>query len=156
MVRAIETQRTLEIDACLTGLDAEATHKDLDAYLRKADEDFAHAAKLTPDFGEAWSNRGVAHTLLEDYGPATQYLTKALENPFRLLDPGLTRANLGWAYFHGGKMVEAAKELRQVLQFKPTMCVATYRLARVYFARDRRQHWWRLHVPRESMTATAS
>lgn len=136
MVRAYETKRTLEIDACLTGLDAEATHEDLDKYLKKADTDFSQAVKLTPDYGEAWSNRGVVYYLLEDYGPSAEYLTKALENPFRLVNPGLTRAHLGWALFLQGKMVEAAKELRQVKQFDPQMCVATYRLGRVYFARD--------------------
>src|SRR5262249_161045 len=30
----------------------------------------------------------------------------------------------------------AANELRQAVQFHPNMCVATYRLARVYFARE--------------------
>lgn len=136
MVRAIDTQRTLEIDSCLTGLDAEATHKDLDKHLAKADADFTQAAKLTPDYGEAWSNRGVVHSLLEDYVAAATYLTTALENPFRLVNPALTRAHLGWAMFHQGKLVEAAKELRQVLQFQANMCVATYRLGRVYFARE--------------------
>lgn len=136
MVRAIETQRMLEIDACLTGVDAEATQKDLDKFLQDADADFAVAAKITPEYGEAWANRGVVHTLLQDYEPAVTYLTRALENPLRLVDPGLTRAHLGWAFFHQGKLVEAAKELRQVLQFQPNMCVATYRLARVYFARE--------------------
>ena len=31
--------RSLEIDACLTGVDAEATQRDLDAQLHKADAD---------------------------------------------------------------------------------------------------------------------
>ncbi len=136
MVRAIETQRTLEIDACLTGLDAEATQQDLDKFLKSADRDFEKATSMSPDYGEAWANRGVVHTLLEEYGPAITFLTRALENPLRLLDPGLTRAHLGWALFHAGKNVEAAKELRQVLQFQRSQCVATYRLARVYFARE--------------------
>jgi tetratricopeptide (TPR) repeat protein len=136
MVRAYETKRTLEIDACLTGVDAEATHQDLDKFLKKADEDFAQAVKFAPDYGEAWSNRGVAAYLLEDYAASVQYLTKALENPFRLVNPGLTRAHLGWALFNQNQLVEAAKELRQVKQFDPKMCVATYRLGRVYFARD--------------------
>lgn len=135
MVRAYETKRTLEIDSCLTGIDAEATHQDLEKFLAKADEDFAHAVKLTPDYGEAWSNRGVVYYLLEEYDRSAEFLTKALENPFRLIDPGLTRANLGWALFHQNKLVEAAKELRQVKQFAPEMCLATYRLGRVYFAR---------------------
>ncbi len=136
MVRAIQTQTSLEIEGCLTGVDAEATHKDLEAQLKKADRDFAQAVKVTPDYGEAWFNRGVVATLLEDYGAAVTYLTKALENPISLQDPGLTRAALGWAMFHQQKYVDAAKELRQVLQFKPKMCVATYRLGRVYFARE--------------------
>lgn len=133
--QAYHTQKTLEIDGCLTGVDAEATHKDLDAYLTKADQDFAKAAELTPDYGEAYANRGVVHTLLEDYPTAVELLTKALDYPARLTSPGLTRANLGWALFHQNKTVEAAKELRQSLQFQPNMCVATYRLGRVYFAR---------------------
>src|SRR5688572_26771682 len=113
MVRAIDTQRTLEIEACLTGLDAEATQKDLDTFLKKADADFATAAKISPDYGEAWSNRGVIANLLEQYEAAEKYLTTALENPMRLASPGLTRAHLGWAKFHQRKFVDAAKELRQ-------------------------------------------
>jgi tetratricopeptide (TPR) repeat protein len=135
MLRAVDTQRTLEIDACLTGVDAEATQRDLDGHLRQADAAFAAAAKLTPDYGEAWSNRGVVHNLLEDYAGATQFLTEALGNPMRLDSPGLTRAHLGWALFHERRYVDAAKELRQAVQFQPNMCVATYRLGRVYFAR---------------------
>jgi tetratricopeptide (TPR) repeat protein len=136
MVRALDTQRTLEIEACLTGVDAEVTQRDLDGFLRKADGDFASAARLAPEYGEAWSNRGVVHTLLEDYTAAAEYLGQALGFPMRLDSPGLTRAHLGWALFHERKYVDAAKELRQAVQFQPNMCVATYRLARVYFARE--------------------
>ncbi|MFN0253798.1 MAG: tetratricopeptide repeat protein [Kofleriaceae bacterium] len=136
MVRAYETTRILEVDACLTGVDAEATRVDLDKQLKKADDDFATAIKTTPDYGEAWSNRGVVHILLEDYGRASELLTKALEYPVRLVDPAVTRAGLGWSLFHQQKYVEAAKELRSVMQFKPKWCIATYRLGRVYFARE--------------------
>jgi tetratricopeptide (TPR) repeat protein len=135
VVRAVDTQRTMEIDNCLTGLDLEATQKDLDTQLHKADLDFESAVKLATDYGEAWANRGVVHNLLEDYGGAASYLTKALENPTRLTNPALARAHLGWALFHEQKYVDAAKELRQAIQFQPNMCVATYRLGRVYFAR---------------------
>jgi tetratricopeptide (TPR) repeat protein len=136
VLRAIDTQRTLEIDTCLTGLDAEATQRDLEASLQQASADFTRAAKLIPEYGEAWSNRGMVHNLLEDYGAAEQDFRRALENPMRLESPGLTRAHLGWALFHQRRNVEAAKELRQAVQFQPKMCVATYRLARVYFARE--------------------
>ena len=136
MIRALDTQRTLEIDGCLTGVDADVTQRDLDGSLRKADGDFAAAARLSPDYGEAWSNRGVVHNLLEDYANAATYLSEALANPMRLDSPGLTRAHLGWALFHEARYVDAAKELRQAVQFQPNMCVATYRLGRVYFARE--------------------
>jgi tetratricopeptide (TPR) repeat protein len=126
----------LEIEGCLTGVDAEVTQRDLDGFLHSADADFAAAAKLTPEYGEAWSNRGVVRNLLEDYPGAAGYLTQALSNPVRLESPGLTRSHLGWALFHQTKYVDAAKELRQAVQFQPNMCVATYRLARVYFARE--------------------
>lgn len=136
MLRTIDTQRTMEIDTCLTGLDREATMHDLDATLAKADLDFAEAAKVTPDYGEAWADRGIVHNLQEDYQGATTYFSKALEYPMRLDNPALTRAHLGWALFHQKRYVDAAKELRQAKQFQPNMCVATYRLARVYFARE--------------------
>lgn len=135
MVRAIDAQRILEIDGCLTGVDAEAMHRDLDDALKKADADFARAAKISRDYGEAWADRGVVHNLLGDHETAAKFFQIALENPMRLQSPSLTRANLGWAYFHLDRLVDAAKELRQAVQFQPNMCVATYRLARVYFAR---------------------
>jgi Tfp pilus assembly protein PilF len=136
MVRALDTQRMLEIEGCLTGLDADVTQRDLEGHLRKADRDFESAARISPDYGEAWSNRGVVHNLLEDYANAATYLNEALANPMRLDSPGLTRAHLGWSMFHAARYVDAAKELRQAVQFQPNMCVATYRLARVYFARE--------------------
>jgi tetratricopeptide (TPR) repeat protein len=138
MVHAIDTKKTMEIDGCLTGVDAEATEKDLDIFLSKADHDFESAAKLTPDYGEAWANRGVVHNLLDDHAAAAAYFRHALENPARLTSPALARADLGWSLFHLKDYVDAAKELRQAVQFQPNMCVATYRLARVYFAR---QEW---------------
>lgn len=136
MVRAYETKRSMEIDSCLTGLDAEASDRDLQMFLAKADVDFERAVALTPDYGEAWANRGVVHNLLTDFDTAATYLAKALENPMRLMNPALTRAHLGWSLFHQNRMVEAAKELRTAIQFQPRMCVATYRLGRVYFARE--------------------
>jgi len=136
MVQAVDTQRTLEIENCLTGVDAEATRQELDEQLARAEHDFAQATKVNPDYGEAWSNRGVVRMLGESYEAAASDFRRALEHPMQLDSPGLTRAHLGWALFHQGRLPEAAKELRQALQFQAKMCVATYRLARVYFARE--------------------
>ncbi len=136
LVRASDNLRISEVETCLTGVDAESVQRDIDESLLKAELDFRRASELAPDFGEAWSNRGVIKTLLDAPEEAVKMLAKALENPIRLQNPGLTRAHLGWAQFHRGDMVTAAKELRQALQFQPGMCVANYRLGRVYFARE--------------------
>ncbi|MEZ4359054.1 MAG: hypothetical protein R3B48_02660 [Kofleriaceae bacterium] len=136
LLRASDGLRLLEVDACLTGVDAESIQRDIDENLMKADVDFRKATELAPDFGEAWSNRGVVKTLLDEPEAAAEMLTHALENPVRLINPGLTRAHLGWARFHQGDLPGAAKELRQALQFQPGMCVANYRLGRVYFTRE--------------------
>ncbi len=136
MVRAYEAKRSMEIESCLTGLDAEATDRDLQTFLAKADIDFEQAAQVTPGYGEAWANRGIVHNLQADFDTAADYLGKALENPMRLMNPSLTRAHLGWSLFNQEKLVDAAKELRTAIQFQPKMCVATYRLGRVYFARE--------------------
>lgn len=136
LLHAADTERTLEVDQCLTGVDADATHQDLDNQLRSADADFERATKVHPDYGEAWANRGVVHNLLGDYETAATELETALENPMRLQQAGLTRANRGWSLFNEKHYVDAARELRQALQFQPKMCVANYRLGRVYFARE--------------------
>jgi Tfp pilus assembly protein PilF len=134
-LRAMKNHRLLEIDDCLTGVDAEALRAELDEFLTSADRHFKKAVEIRPDYGEAWANRGSVALLLEDYQPGTEDLERALAHPHALLNIGLTRANLGWAYFHQKRHAQAAKELRQAEQFNPGMCVAKYRLGRVYFAR---------------------
>jgi type IV pilus assembly protein PilF len=136
VVRAAAVQRLIDVDDCLTGVDADALRKDLDEHLAAADQDFMKASKLAPDFGEAWANRGVVANLQGAHDDAVKLLGQALQFPSRLDNPALTRAHLGWAYFQLGEHVAASKELRQALQFQPGMCVATYRLGRVYFARE--------------------
>jgi tetratricopeptide (TPR) repeat protein len=136
VVRAAGAKRLMEVDDCLTGVDAEAMRSDLDAHLAAAAKDFEQATRLSPDYGEAWSNRGVVAALQEDPERAREYFAKALEHPARLDSPSLTRAHLGWAHFHRDDHVQATKELLQALQFQPGQCVATYRLGRVYFIRE--------------------
>lgn len=136
LLRALSAQRILTLDSCLTGLDAEAMQGEQDLQLGAARGDFEKATRLAPDFGEAWSNLGTVHNLLGDADRAVPALEEALANAARLINPGLTRAHLGWAQFHARNYVGALKELRQALQFQPGMCVATYRLGRVYFARE--------------------
>ena len=136
LLRGLTAERALTIDSCLTGLDAEAMRKVKDEQLAAARGDFEKATRIAPDFGEAWSNLGAVENLLEDPQRSAPALESALANAGRLVNPALTRAHLGWARFLAGDHVAAFTELRQALQFQPGMCVATYRLGRVYFARE--------------------
>lgn len=134
LLRGMRNFRLLEVDDCLTGVDAQALRRELNQQLTKAEGHFAQAVKLAPDYGEAWSNRGVVAIHLHQHDRAVKYFTEALQYPNRLLNIALTRGWLGWAYFQKKDYPSAAKELLQSLQFQPKMCVSTYRLGRVYFA----------------------
>jgi type IV pilus assembly protein PilF len=134
-LRAVQAYSVLEIDDCVTGVDAEVMRKREDELLSAADADFARAAELAPTLGEAWANRGLVATLQGDFDGAIKYLTHALEDPSRLGDIGIVRSNLGWAYYRKGNLVQAASELLQADKYRPGLCVPTYRLGRVYFDR---------------------
>jgi tetratricopeptide (TPR) repeat protein len=136
VVRASYTERLLVVDDCLTGVDAEALRSEQDEQYAAADQAFAKATQLAPEYGEAWANRGGVALQLGRYDEAVKHLEEALLYPERLVNPTVTRANLGWAHFYLEDHVAAAKELLQALQFQPGQCVATYRLGRVYFARE--------------------
>jgi Tfp pilus assembly protein PilF len=134
-LRAVRNVNLLEVEDCLTGVDAEALRQEMDEHLGRADKQFARAVEVDPEYGEAWANRGIVAFHLDQYADAARYLALALTHPQRLGNIGLVRAWLGWTYFHEKDHVRAAKELRQAEQFNRGMCVAKYRLGRVYFAR---------------------
>lgn len=136
VIRATLTERSLVVDDCLTGVDAEALRSDQDEEYAAADKAFARATQLAPDYGEAWANRGATAMALGDVDAAVGHYEEALVHPERLVNPAGTRANLGWAQFQREDYVAAAKELLLSLQFQPGNCFATYRLGRVYFARE--------------------
>jgi Tfp pilus assembly protein PilF len=135
LFRGINNLTLVEVQNCLTGVDAEGLRLEMDEHLGKARKSFAKAHELDGEYGEAWANEGVVALNQEDYSKALGLFQKGLEFPTRLTSTSVTRANLGWAYFKSGDMVRAAKELRQASQFQPGMCLASYRLGRVYFER---------------------
>lgn len=136
LTRAVSIQKDVEVAGCLTGLDAEALRGEIDRHLELAGGHFQRAAQISDEYGEAWSNVGTVALLQGEVDRGKAAFEKALAAPVRLDNPALTRAHLGWAYFQKNDMVSAFKELRQALQFQPGMCVATYRLGRVYFGRE--------------------
>ena len=134
-LRAVSNINLLEVEDCLTGVDAEGLRQEMDQFLTRADRFFTRAIELDEEYGEAWANRGLVAFHLDQYGAAVRYFGRALAHPQQLVNVGLVRAHLGWAYFHQRDHARAAKELRQAEQFNRGMCVAKYRLGRVYFAR---------------------
>lgn len=133
--RGVRNLTLVEVEDCLTGVDAEALRAEMDQLFLEADKYFTRAVDTKSDYGEGWYLRGTVANLLENYQRAVEYLEKSLQYPQSLGNIGLARATLGWAYFHLGDHAQAAKELRQAEQFNPEMCVAKYRLGRVYFDR---------------------
>jgi Tfp pilus assembly protein PilF len=134
-LRAVNNLRVMEVDDCLTGIDAEALRNEMDAFLADAEGHLGRAVGFDGEHAEAWSIRGSVADQLGEHDAAIGYFEKALGHPARLIDVGVTRANLGLVHFHKNDQVRAAKELRQALQFNPAMCLAKFRLGRVYFAR---------------------
>ncbi|ACY16059.1 tetratricopeptide repeat protein [Haliangium ochraceum] len=135
LMKAHASHRTIEIVDCLDGIDAEVQDNNMVQSLRAAEEHFGNAVELAPDYGEAWANRGIAATQLNDYERAIAHFERALENNERLENAAFARVSLGWAYFLRDDMLAATRELLQASQMQPGMCLSTYRLGRVYFAR---------------------
>lgn len=134
--RAVSHARLLEIESCITGVDAESLRAEKDDFLLDAADHFRRAVTVDERYGEGWSNMGTVALNLGDYEEAIGYFERALAHPIRLGDPALTRTNLGWAHAKLESYVEAVTELRQAVQFQPDMCLANYRLGRVYFERE--------------------
>lgn len=135
-LQGVNNFRLLEVEDCLTGIDAEGLGLEMNEFFQAAQDSFHRATTIDPEYSEAYSNEASAAAQLEDYAGAIELNNKALLIPHRLINLGLTRANLGWAKFKSGDVVGAAKDLRQSLQFNPEMCIAKYRLGRVYFERE--------------------
>src|SRR5262249_62422976 len=55
VVRAAGMTRILEVDDCMTGVDAEAMQNDRDDQLAQAIKLFGQAVDVSPDYGEAYS-----------------------------------------------------------------------------------------------------
>lgn len=134
-LRAVQNVQLLEVDECLTGLDAESLRAEMDTHFQEAERYYAKTVVLDPEYSEAFHNRGMIAYHLEDYEKGKTNITKALEVPHRLRSLALARADLAWVLYKSGDMPGAAKQLRQSLQFSPDLCVANYRFGRLYMER---------------------
>ena len=129
MVDAIEIQR------CLT--DQAATHQRerAEASHELAHEAFAKAAEFyekdEAGRGRAYNSMAVVSLFFHDHERAIEEAQEALRSQF-YGERYSALANLGWAYYGKGDLVEAMTELRQSVLLNPDYCVGRYRLAQVY------------------------
>jgi Tfp pilus assembly protein PilF len=137
LLRAAHTENLVERENCLDGAEAAGLRKDSDEFMRTAAKHFEHATRLAPDYGEAWMDRAVVSMHFRDWDLAVDFCRRALENAARLQSEALARTNLGWALHQKKDTARATTELLQAMQLTPNLCLAHFRLARVFFDRDR-------------------
>jgi len=137
VTRAARDVDLMERKNCLDGSERDTLKAQVDESMHAAGEHFKRATELAPDYGEAWMNRGVVAMHFGDWDQATKYLRESLAQAARLTSEALARANLGWALYKQEDFPHATTELLQATQLVPNLCLARYRLAQVYFDRER-------------------
>jgi type IV pilus assembly protein PilF len=125
----------LESAACLKGRDAEVVREDAVRKFRDAEESLQKAVGLRADLSTAWNNLSVAALHLHEWDQAISAARTALKDA-TYSEPEAARANLGWAYFQKRDLLNAWKELHEVVARAPGYCVGRYRLAKVYLERS--------------------
>lgn len=133
--RAQRNVMLIEYDDCQKGTIGEGLRREADEHMRQAEQSFAKATELAPDYGEAWQNRAVVASYFKDWPKAVEFGTRALANLARLKNEALARANLGWAFYHQRDYTRASTELLQATQREVGFCLGNYRLAAVLFDR---------------------
>lgn len=129
----------IEGEMCLTDEAAAYQRERADTLHREAHEHFDKAAKAHEEGsagrGRAFNSMAVVSIYFHDYDRAITEARSSLESQF-YTERYSALANLGWAYYRRGDLVEAMTELRQSVMFNPDYCVGRYRLAQVYLDYD--------------------
>jgi Tfp pilus assembly protein PilF len=119
----------------LTDDAAELQRERADDLHRRAREEFLAATEgydeMEPGRGRAFNSMSVVSLYFHDFEAAEREARSALEVQF-YTERYSALANLGWAYYQQGNLVEAMTELRQSVMLNPDFCVGHLRLAQVY------------------------
>lgn len=125
----------IEADRCLTDEAADRQRERAEDLHRQAYESFASAMRSfgqeAPGRGRALNSMSVVSLFFHDDDRAIEEARGALESQF-YTERYSALANLGWAYYRKGDLVEAMTELRQSVLLNTDYCVGRYRLAQVY------------------------
>lgn len=129
----------IEAEMCLTDEAAEAQRLRADELHRAAHDSFGKAAAAfsenDPGVGRAYNSMAVVSLYFHDHARAQKELEVALDAQF-YTEKYSALANLGWAFYEQGDLVQAMTELRQSVLMNPDYCVGRYRLAQVYLDYD--------------------
>lgn len=131
--KGVTALQVAEVDQCLDGLAEKEQREEADAMMRKARAEFEKAVALNKEYSEAYNSLAVVALHFKEYDAAIELGRKALGNII-YRQPHLAYGNVGWAHYHKGDLVRAAKELRQAVFHQPEFCVGHYRLAEVYLS----------------------
>ena len=130
--QAADNEERIVRASCLPPEEARLEKTEIDAKFRSAREQFRLATKLRPSYAEAWNNLAVVELHFQRWDEAIMATMRALSN-LAYPEAWAAQGNLGWAYFHKGDLLRAAKELRTAVYTNPRFCVGRYRLAKVYY-----------------------
>lgn len=134
-LEGLNKMNIMERERCLKGVAATEQLREANIEFRRCEAHFRASIKL--DEGEKKiDSEGLNYLAnvalhFKRYDEAIALAKQSLENIlYASRDLGL--ATLGWAYFHKGDKVSAARELRQAIFHNPRSCVGRFRLAKVY------------------------
>lgn len=134
MVDAVEIERCLTDEAAdHQRVRAEQLHKEAREAFTAAVEHYGEGAAGR---GRAYNSLAVVDLFFHAEESAISEARSALAEQF-YTDRYSALANLGWAFYKQGNLVEATTELRQAVMINPDYCVGRYRLAQVYLDSDR-------------------
>ncbi len=134
MIDAIENR------TCLTDEGASRMRERADGLHRVAYDAFKQASENYSDAedagrGRALNSMSVVSLYFERYDRAIEEAQGALAVKF-YAERYSALANLGWAFYQRGDLVDALTELREAILMNDDYCVAHYRLASVYLDMD--------------------
>lgn len=87
-----------------------------------AEDKLRKAVEVKPDYSEAWNNLGALYIEQNRFDEAISALQNALSNVFYSTQERAL-ANLGWAYFKAGRLVEAEIRLREAVKAAPSFAL---------------------------------
>jgi type IV pilus assembly protein PilF len=122
---------------CLKGIAAEEQRREANKEFRRCEKHLLLAVKLGEKDKEKKDSESLNYLAnvslhFKRYDEAIGRAKKALSN-ILYVSRHVALGNLGWAYYHKGDLVGAARELRQAIFHEAKFCLGRYRLAKVYY-----------------------